>query len=220
MLGTGEGAVLLVGGEGLGAEVVVLEQEGTQAGGDEAREEVVGLTFAPGFGFRLVHLHSEGLRGVIEAEDEMDKIGGCAEEGTRGVLFVRPWGSARVGVSERATIAIAHGKSVVVFRNASRHRLNGEREGDFTHKNTCFGQFIYILSRLGEPSIATVLCYGNVTAMLRQCFEEIGCKGNNNFGDIQTKNGQFSFLHQNSTFISTKISKNQANMFFMNVNSK
>ena len=97
----------------------------------------------------------------------MDEIRGCTEKGTRGVLFVRPRGCARVGVSERATIAIANGKGVVVFGNASRHRLDGERESNFTHKNSCFGQFIYIRSRFGKPSSVSVLCYGNVTVMLR-----------------------------------------------------
>ena len=58
VLGTGEGLVLSVGGEGLGAEVFVLEQERAQASRDEAREAVVGLAFAVGFGLRIVHLRS------------------------------------------------------------------------------------------------------------------------------------------------------------------
>ena len=58
VLGSGEGLVLSVGGEGLGAEVFVLEQERAQAGRDEAGEEIVGLAFAVGFGLRLVHLRS------------------------------------------------------------------------------------------------------------------------------------------------------------------
>ena len=87
VLGTGEGLVLSVGGEGLGAEVFVLEQEGTQAGGYEAGEAVVGLTFASCFGLRLVHLRCEGLCGVVvEAEDEIGEVGGYAEECTAILL--------------------------------------------------------------------------------------------------------------------------------------
>ena len=97
----------------------------------------------------------------------MDEIRGCTEKGTRGVLLVRPRGCARVGVSERAPIAIANGKGVVVFGNASRHRLDGERESNFTHKNACFGQFIYIRSRFGKPSRASRLCSDNVPIMFR-----------------------------------------------------
>ena len=58
VLGSGEGLVLSVGGEGLGAEVFVLEQERAQASRDEAGEEIVGLAFAVGFGLRIVHLRS------------------------------------------------------------------------------------------------------------------------------------------------------------------
>ena len=58
VLGTGEGLVLSVGVEGLGAEVFVLEQERAQAGRDEAGEEIVGLAFAVGFGHCIVHLRS------------------------------------------------------------------------------------------------------------------------------------------------------------------
>ena len=58
VLGTGEGLVLSVGGEGLGAEVFVLEQERAQANRDVAGEEIVGLAFAVGFGLRIVHLRS------------------------------------------------------------------------------------------------------------------------------------------------------------------
>ena len=58
VLGSGEGLVLSVGGEGLGAEVFVLEQERAQASRDEAGEEIVGLAFAVGFGHRIVHLRS------------------------------------------------------------------------------------------------------------------------------------------------------------------
>ena len=87
VLGTGDGLVLSVGGEGLGAEVFVLEQEGTQAGGYEAGETVVGLTFAVGFSLRLVHLRCEGLCGVVvEAEDEIGEVGGYAEEYTAILL--------------------------------------------------------------------------------------------------------------------------------------
>ena len=167
VIGSGEGLVLSVGVEGLGAEVFVLEQERAQASRDEAGETVVGFTFASCFGLRLVHLRCEGLRSVVEAEDEMDEIRGCTEKGTRGVLLVRPRGCARVGVSERAPIAIANGKGFFCFGDASCHRLDGERESNFTHKNSRFGQFIYIRSRFGEPSSVSVLCYGNVTAMLR-----------------------------------------------------
>ena len=103
----------------------------------------------------------------------MDEIRGCTEKGTRGVMFVRPRGCARVGVSERAPIAIANGKGFVCFGDASCHRLDGERESNFTHKNSCFGQFIYIRSRFGKPSSVSVLCYGNVTVMLRQCYGNV-----------------------------------------------
>lgn len=58
VLGSGEGLVLSVGVEGLGAEVFVLEQERAQASRDEAGEEIVGLAFAVGFGLRIVHLRS------------------------------------------------------------------------------------------------------------------------------------------------------------------
>ena len=40
--------------------------------------------------------------------------------------------------------AKTHGKGVIVFGNASRHRLDGERESNFTHKNACFGQLLFI----------------------------------------------------------------------------
>ena len=58
VLGSGEGLVLSVGDEGLGAEVFVLEQERAQASRDEAGEEIVGLAFAVGFSLRIVHLRS------------------------------------------------------------------------------------------------------------------------------------------------------------------
>ena len=58
VIGSGEGLVLSVGGEGLGAEVFVLEQERAQASRDEAGEEIVGLAFAVGFSLRIVHLRS------------------------------------------------------------------------------------------------------------------------------------------------------------------
>ena len=58
VLGTGEGLVLSVGVEGLGAEVFVLEQERAQASRDVAGEEIVGLAFAVSFGLRIVHLRS------------------------------------------------------------------------------------------------------------------------------------------------------------------
>ena len=87
VLGSGEGLVLSVGVEGLGAEVFVLEQEGTQASRDEAGETVVGFTFASCFGLRLVHLRCEGLCGVVvEAEDEIGEVGGYAEECTAILL--------------------------------------------------------------------------------------------------------------------------------------
>lgn len=87
VLGSGEGLVLSVGGEGLGAEVFVLEQERAQAGRDEAGEEIVGLAFAVGFGLRLVHLRCEGLCGVVvKTEDEIGEVGGCAEECTAILL--------------------------------------------------------------------------------------------------------------------------------------
>ena len=75
----------------------------------------------------------------------MDEIRGCTEKGTRGVLFVRPRGCARVGVSERAPIAIANGKGFVCFGDASYHRLDGERESNFTHKKFVFWT-IYLYS--------------------------------------------------------------------------
>ena len=58
VLGSSEGLVLSVGVDCLGAEVFILEQERAQAGRNEAGETVVGLTFAVGFGLRLVHLRS------------------------------------------------------------------------------------------------------------------------------------------------------------------
>ena len=58
VLGSGEGLVLSVGVEGLGAEVFVLEQERAQASRDVARGEMVGLAFGGGFGHRIVHLRS------------------------------------------------------------------------------------------------------------------------------------------------------------------
>ena len=98
----------------------------------------------------------------------MDEIRGCTEKGTRGVLFVRPRGGACVGVSERAPIVIANGKGFVCFGDASCHRLDGERESNFTHKNSCFGQFIYIRSRFGEPSSVGIVPFtGLHTALAR-----------------------------------------------------
>ena len=58
VLGSGEGLVLSVGVEGLGAEVFVWEQKRAQASRDVAGEEIVGLAFAVGFGLRIVHLRS------------------------------------------------------------------------------------------------------------------------------------------------------------------
>ena len=99
----------------------------------------------------------------------MDEIRGCTEKGTRGVLFVRPRGCARVGVSERAPIAIANGKGFVCFGDASCHRLDGERESNFTHKNSCFGQlFIF-----GKGSANLRACQSYVTVMLRQCYGNV-----------------------------------------------
>ena len=86
-LGRESGCSVLGTGEGLGAEVFVLEQERAQAGRDEAGETVVGLTFAVGFGLRLVHLRCEGLCGVVvEAEDEIGEVGGYSEECTAILL--------------------------------------------------------------------------------------------------------------------------------------
>ena len=87
VLGSSEGLVLSVGGEGLGAEVFVLEQERAQASRDEAGEAVVGLAFAVGFGLRLVHLRCEGLCGVVvKTEEEIGEVGGYAEECTAILL--------------------------------------------------------------------------------------------------------------------------------------
>ena len=87
VLGTGEGLVLSIGVEGLGAEVFILEQERAQAGRNEAGETVVGLTFAVGFGLRLVHLRCEGLCGVVvKTEDEIGEVGGYSEECTAILL--------------------------------------------------------------------------------------------------------------------------------------
>ena len=87
VLGSGEGLVLSVGVEGLGAEVFVLEQERAQASRDESGEAVVGLTFAMGFGLRLVHLRCKGLCGVVvKTEDEIGEVGGYSEECTAILL--------------------------------------------------------------------------------------------------------------------------------------
>ena len=87
VLGSGEGLVLSVGVDCLGAEVFILEQERAQASRDESGEAVVGLTFAMGFGLRLVHLRCKGLCGVVvKTEDEIGEVGGYAEECTAILL--------------------------------------------------------------------------------------------------------------------------------------
>ena len=87
VLGSSEGLVLSIGVDCLGAEVFILEQEHAQAGRNEAGETVVGLTFAMGFGLRLIHLRCEGLCGVVvKTEDEIGEVGGYAKECTAILL--------------------------------------------------------------------------------------------------------------------------------------
>ena len=51
---------------------------------------------------------------------------------------------ARVGVSERTSVAVAQGEGLVVFGDAARHLFDGEGEGDFCHRFYVFWIIISI----------------------------------------------------------------------------